>query len=189
MSKIRSRTHDLAENVKTAETRQLLSRALGTLICAKYQSQFCLRRLHLSTEGLCGTTPPFSMALGILAKHTFLIWNLRLVLGRVYSDKVKQISEASENPVWMDRKILSFSGAVPRPSALFLLSWFWLPGNIWNRIRKTLRVRSKNFMVFEKEVADPRVQNFWDGALDSDFYLPPWGGAQGAGALAVKQEA
>lgn len=44
-------------------------------------------------------------------------------------------------------------------------------------------------MVFEKEVADPRVQNFWDGALDSDFYLPPWGGAQGAGALAVKQEA
>ena len=99
MSKIRSRTHDLAENVKTAETRQLLSRALGTLIGAKYQSQFCLRRLHLSTEGLCGTTQPFSMGLGILAKHIFLIWNLRLVLGKVYSDKVKQISEASENPV------------------------------------------------------------------------------------------
>lgn len=99
MSKIRSRTHDLAENVKTAETRQLLSQALGTLIGAKYQSQFCLRRLHLSTEGLCGTTQPFSMALGILAKHIFLIWNLRLVLGKVNSDKVKQISEASENPV------------------------------------------------------------------------------------------
>ena len=55
----------------------------------------------------------------------------------------------------MDRKIL---WAVPHPSALFLLSWFWLPENIWNRIRKT--VRSKNFMVFEKEVSDPRVQNF-----------------------------
>ena len=79
----------------------------------------------------------------------------------------------------MDRKILSFSWAVPHPSALFLLSWFWLPENIWNRIRKT--VRSKNFMVFEKEVSDPRVQNFSDGALDTDFYLPPWGGARGWG--------
>jgi len=39
------------------------------------------------------------MALGILAKHIFLIWNLRLVLGKVNSDKVKQISEASESPV------------------------------------------------------------------------------------------
>jgi len=44
-------------------------------------------------------------------------------------------------------------------------------------------------MIFEKEVSDPRVQNFSDGALDSDYYLPPWGGAQEAGALAVKQEA
>ena len=150
-----------------------------SILPAKVTSEY--RRLHLSTEGLCGTTPPFSMALGILAKHTFLIRNLRLVLGRVYSDKVKQISEVSKNPVWMDRKMLSFSWAVPRPSTLFLLSWFWLPGNIWNRIRKTLRVRSKNFMVFEKEVAGPRVQNFWDGALDSDFYCLHGAGLRGLG--------
>ena len=36
-------------------------------------------------------------------------------------------------------------------------------------------------MVFEKEVSDPRVQNFSDGALDTDFYLPPWGGDRGWG--------
>lgn len=133
-----------------------------------------------------GDTLPYSMVLGILARHTFLIWDLRFVPRRVYSDKVKEISGAAENPVWMDRKTLNFPWAVSHPNSLFLLSWFWLPGNIWNRIKNTVRVRSKNFMVFEKDVVDPRVQNILQRRSALRFLFASMG--RGSGCWGIGNE-
>lgn len=87
----------------------------------------------------------------------------------------------------MDRKVINLHGQFPT-LALFLFPWFWLPGCIWNRIKNTIRVRSKNFIVFKKDVADPGVQNILRWGSGLRFLFASIGRGSRGGSWAMKQK-